>query len=171
MMRILVITGLTAIYVMAIGSLAWEDIVLGFAVSSLLLWLYRSRTVKEHEQSTSDTVRMLIQTPKYLLVVAWDVILGTWQVATYVLHLKQLDHPGIIRIYYDEESKIRLGVALWAISVSPGSFVIDVNDEEHYILAHLIDISDPDRVRADLHRKYLHVPGSHVDDEGVREHA
>lgn len=171
MTRVLVILGLTAIYVMAIGSLAWEDIVLGVAVSSLLLWVFRSRTVKRHQQNTGDTLRMLRDTPRYMLVIIWDVLVGTWQVTAYVLHLKRLDHPGIIKIFYDEESKIRLGVALWAISVSPGSFVVDVNEDERYILAHLIDISDPDRVRAELHRKYLHVPGTHIDDEGVRDHA
>lgn len=171
MTLLLVIAGLTAIYVMTLGSLAWEDLVTGFVVSSALLWLFRTKTVKRHPQSTADTILMLKETPRYLAVVGWDIVVGTWQVTLYVLGIRKLDHPGIIKIYYDEESKIRLGVALWAISVSPGSFVVDVNDEEHYILAHLIDISDPDRVREELHRKYLHVPGSHVDDEGVREHA
>ncbi len=40
MILLLVIATLTAVYAFAIGSLAWEDLALGFAVSSALLWVF-----------------------------------------------------------------------------------------------------------------------------------
>jgi multisubunit Na+/H+ antiporter MnhE subunit len=162
MMLLLVVAMLTTIYVSALGSFTWQDVALGFGVSGALIWAFRGVTVRHHLESNVWTARTLAQSPRYIGRVFWDIVTGTWQVTTYVIGLKQLSHPGIIRIPYEEESRVRLGVALIAISLSPGSFVVDVNEEERFVLCHFIDISDPDRLRNEIHRKYLHVPGTHT---------
>jgi multisubunit Na+/H+ antiporter MnhE subunit len=162
MMLVLVVAVLTTVYVSALGSFTWQDVVLGIGLSGALVWAFRGVTVRHHLESNVWTLRTLAQSPRYIGRVFRDVVTGTWQVTTYVIGLKQLSHPGIIRIPYDEESRIRLGVALIAISLSPGSFVVDVNEEERFVLCHFIDISDPDRLRSEIHRKYLRVPGTHV---------
>jgi multisubunit Na+/H+ antiporter MnhE subunit len=167
----IVVAGLTVIYVSALGRFAWQDFALGFLLSCGLLWIFRAITLQGHRESSAWTIRTLIQTPRYIMLVIGDVVTGTWQVATYVVGLRQLDHPGIIRIPYEEESQIRLGIALLAIAVSPGSSVVDVNQEERYILVHFIDISDPDRLREEIHRKYLNVPGTHAYEKENGSHA
>ena len=171
MMLLLIAAGLSGIYAMAVGSFAWEDVVLGFALSSALLWVFRSTTLRNHYQTNRATLRTLLETPRYVYIVVCDILVGTWQVTSYVIGLKKLTHPGIIKIPFDEESEIRLGVGLLALTLSPGSFVVDVNLEERFILVHFIDISDPDRLREDIHRKYLHVPGTHVHVEESTHHA
>jgi multicomponent Na+:H+ antiporter subunit E len=149
-------------YAFTLGSLAWEDLVTGLLLASVLVMTFRKITIGDHPESASWTFRTLLQTPRYIGIVFIDVLKGTWQVATYVVGLKRLEHPGIIRIPYEEESEIRLGIALLALSISPGSFVVDVDTENRVILAHFIDISDPDKVRRDVHDKYFRVPGTHV---------
>lgn len=161
MIFLLAALGLAGVYAFTLGSLAWEDWLLGLALAVSLIWIYRAIAVKGHQESTFWTVRTLLQTPRYVWIVVWDVLVGTWQVATYVVGLRRLAHPGIIRIPFEEESEIRLGVALLALSLSPGSFVVDVDMENRIVLAHFIDISDPDRLRQEIHRKYFVVPGSH----------
>jgi multicomponent K+:H+ antiporter subunit E len=170
-MLVLVIAVLTGVYALAVGSLAWQDLALGFALSSLFLWLFRSVTWRHHTQSTRQSIETLIETPRYVATVVKDIVAGTWQVTTYVVGLRKLTHPGIVKIHFDEESQIRLGIALLAMTLSPGSFVIDVSLEERFILVHFIDISDPDRLREEIHRKYLHVPGTHVTFEEGGHHA
>lgn len=171
MMLILIVAGLTGIYAMAIGSFAWEDVVLGITLSSALLWLFRSTTLRNHYQSNRATLKTLLETPRYIWTVVWDILVGTWQVTSYVVGLKKLTHPGIIKIHFDEESQIRLGIGLLALTMSPGSFVVEVNFDERFVLVHFIDISDPDRLREEIHRKYLHVPGTHIHPEEHAHHA
>jgi multisubunit Na+/H+ antiporter MnhE subunit len=114
---------------------------------------------------------VMLQTPRYIAVFMVDVLQGTWQVAMYVLGIQSLTHPGIIKVYYSEESRVRLGIALLAMTISPGSFVIDVNHEEKFALVHLIDISDPDKVRENMRRTYFNVPGSRQVRMEVLPHA
>jgi multisubunit Na+/H+ antiporter MnhE subunit len=65
-----------------------------------------------------------------------------------------------LRIHYDEESRVRLGIALLAMTMSPGSFVVNVDEEEKIALVHFIDISDPEAVREKVLRTYFSVPGT-----------
>jgi multicomponent Na+:H+ antiporter subunit E len=168
MMLLLVVAVLSTIYVSALGSFTWQDFLLGAGLSCALIWMFRGVTVRHHLESNTWTMRTLVQSPRYIGHVLKDIVTGTWQVTTYVVGLKQLTHPGIIRIPYEEESRVRLGIALLALTLSPGSFVVDVNEEEQFVLCHFIDISDPDRLREDIHRKYLRVPGTHLHaSEGV----
>lgn len=161
-MIIVAVLILSLTYAFTLGSLAWQDLLTGIVFATILVVVFRKITIGDHSENATWTFRTLLQTPRYVWTVIIDVLKGTWQVTTYVVGLKQLEHPGIIRIPFEEESEIRLGIALLALSISPGSFVVDVDMDNRVILAHFIDISDPDKLRRDVHDTYFRVPGTHV---------
>jgi multisubunit Na+/H+ antiporter MnhE subunit len=171
MMLVFLLGVLTAVYVFTIGNNAWEDVVTGFVLAAALLWIYRRIMFPKPLVSNREMLLVMLQTPRYLAVFLLDVLQGTWQVAMYVVGIRSLTHPGIIKVYYSEESRVRLGIALLAMTISPGSFVIDVNHEERFALVHLIDISDPDKVRENMRRTYFNVPGSQSVRMEVQPHA
>jgi multisubunit Na+/H+ antiporter MnhE subunit len=171
MMLVLVIAILTGVYALAVGSLAWEDLALGFALSSIFLWLFHSVRWRHHTESWRQSVKTLIEIPRYIAMLAKEILTGTWQVTTYVVGFRKLTHPGIIKIHFVEESQVRLGIGLLTMTLSPGSFLVDVNMEERFVLVHFIDISDPDRLREDIKRTFLRVPGSRTQYEKESEHA
>ena len=168
MMLIFLLSALTGVYVLTIGSLAWQDVLTGFLLSVVLLWTFRKVMFAHPLVSNREVVRVIVQTPRYLLLIMLDVFIGTWRVATYVVGSRRLEHPGIVRIHFEEESRVRLGIALVALTVSPGSFVIDVNHEERFVLVHVIDVRDAEKLRAELERIYLDVPGTRRDREEDR---
>lgn len=171
MMVIFLLGVLTGVYVFTIGHWTWEDVLTGFLLSGTLLWIFRKIMFAGPFVSNREVVKVIVQTPRYILYLIRDIITGTWQVATYVVGLRKLEHPGIIRIHFEEDSRVRLGIALVAITISPGSFVVDVNHEERFVLVHLIDISDAEKVRKELRRIYFDVPGTRRDPREDRLHA
>jgi len=160
MIVVIQLAALTVVYLSVLGSRSWEDALTGLVLAVALLWTYRRVMFPSPLVSSREILVTAIQTPGFVIRYFLDVVSGTWQVATYVLGIRQLAHPGILRIEYDEESRVRLGIALLAMTMSPGSFVVDVDEVEKFALVHFIDISDPDAVREKVLRTYFAVPGT-----------
>jgi multisubunit Na+/H+ antiporter MnhE subunit len=85
---------------------------------------------------------------------AWDILRGTWMVALVVLHLRPLRHPGIVVIPFAERTPLGVAVTALVSGLSPGTFLVDVDEENRTMLVHVLDASDPDAVRAEFEAFY-----------------
>ena len=75
---------------------------------------------------------------------------GTWDVALRVLHLRSVEHPGIVLVPIGERTELGVAVTGLLIGLSPGSLLVDVDAERQMMLFHVIDAHDPDAVRAQI---------------------
>ena len=71
-----------------------------------------------------------------------------------MLHVRPLNHPGIVAVPIAERSPLGVAVSGLATTLSPGAFLVDVDWEQRVMLIHVLDASDPDEVRADHQRFY-----------------
>ncbi len=160
----LVITlGLTLVYALVLASFAWEDLLTGALLSVGFLWIYRRTLFPVSLPEGEYVLHILLFLPKFLAMLTWDIVKGTWQVTTFVVGLRKLDHPGIVRIPLGNHTPAGTGIVGLFVTLSPGSFLVDIDWEERIMLVHVIDASDPDVIRRDAEKYYrLWEYGSHI---------
>lgn len=154
--------GLTLIYALALASFAPPDLAMGAMLSIGLMAIYR-KTLFTVRPSGEYVLHILLVLPKLIVMLVWDVVKGTWQVATFVIGLRTLDNPGVVRIPLGNHSGPGIGIVGLFITLSPGSFLVDIDWDERVMLVHVIDARNPDTTRADAEKYYrLWEYGTHV---------
>jgi multicomponent Na+:H+ antiporter subunit E len=146
----LVVALFTGIYALMLASTAWEDLLTGAVLSAVLLAIFRTVVLPTPLPSTRSTIRVLIATPRYLWMMVRDIIVGTWTVTKVVLGLNRTYHPGIIKIPIGEHSESAVGVAGLCLTLSPGSFLLDVDWDERVMLIHVIDATNWEQIHDEM---------------------
>ena len=154
MFLFVVIAGLASTYCLTIASFAWEDVLFGLVVASGLVAVFRKALMPANLPSAGRVLHMAIYMPVLLWMLFVDIVKGTWQVAIYVLGIRKLDHPGIVRIPLGDHSRTGVGMVSLFLTISPGSFLVDIDWEERWMLVHYMDASQPARLRRDVERYY-----------------
>jgi multisubunit Na+/H+ antiporter MnhE subunit len=149
-----VVAGLTATFCLALASFAWEDIVLGALLSSLLVAVFRRQVFPTPLPRNAQAIRVLVFIPQVLAMLVVDILKGTWLVTTFVVGLRKLEHPGIVKIPIGHHSLKGAGVVGFLVTISPGSFVVDIDWEGRSMLIHYMDASDPAQLRRDVEKYY-----------------
>jgi len=163
MFRFLAVLCLTAVFALTLGDFALQNLALGLGMSAVLAGLYRDTLFPRSPSRSEFVLHIIINLPKLLAMLSWDILKGTWLVTTFVLGIRKLDHPGIVRIPLGNHSPPGVGVVGLFITMSPGSFLVDIIWDERYMLVHTIDASDPDQLRRDVERYYkLWEYGTHI---------
>jgi multicomponent Na+:H+ antiporter subunit E len=137
----------TAVYALTVASFAWEDLALGFALSSVVLLTFRNVLLPSRLPSAAQVLKAIAVFPLFLLIALKEIFVGTWQVASFVIGVRKLEHPGIVRVPLGRRSKPSAGLAGLVLTLSPGTFLIAIDWEEREMLVHAIDASDPDQLR------------------------
>jgi len=155
--------GLTLVYALTLASFAVQDLLLGAMLAAGLVSIYRKTLFPGALPDGPYVLHILAFTPKFVAMLIWDIIKGTWQVTTFVVGLRKLDHPGIVSIPLGNHSRAGTGIVSLFITLSPGSFLVDIDWEERMMLVHVIDASDPDTTRGDAEKYYrLWEYGTHI---------
>ena len=145
---------LTGIYAMVLGSADPIDLLAGALLSVALLLAFRGFVLRDAPPPGISTARSVVAFFPFAAAVAWDILAGTWTVFRVVLHLRPLSHPGIVLVPIGDRTPTGVAVSALATTVSPGTFLVDVDWERRVMLIHSIDASDPDAVRESLQRFY-----------------
>jgi multicomponent Na+:H+ antiporter subunit E len=88
---------------------------------------------------------------RYGVFVAKDVILGGIQVARLTLDPKLPIQPGIIAIPSGTDSELATALSAHAITLSPGSMVVEIG-EHGRMYTHILDATHPDDSIAEMQR-------------------
>ena len=154
LLPVLALVLLTLVYALTLASFAWEDLLAGLALAGGLLVLYRNQIFPGPHPATGYMLHIARNLPRLLWLTLADVLKGTWLVASIVLGLRPLSHPGIVKIPMLEIGPAGTAIVSFLVTFSPGSFVIDYDWARRVMLVHYVDISDPDKIRADVARYY-----------------
>lgn len=167
--RIILVLLLTLVYALTLASFDPADLVMGALLGTALLVIYRKTLIGDAHPQGEFVLHLIVYAPKLLWMLTRDILIGTWQVATFVVGIRALDNPGIVRIPLGNHSVGGVGVVGLFVTLSPGSFLVDIDWDAREMLIHFIDASNPDRHLADVEKYYklweygLHLPPA--DDE------
>ena len=155
MTRVLVSSvGLGILYVLTLASRDPVDLAAGLLLGLLLVTLLGARMRPATEAGVVSPVSRVLWFVVFAAAILADVVHGAWDVALRVLHLRPLEHPGLVRVPIGQRSERGIAVSALATTLSPGTVLIDVDRDRDDMLLHVIDASDPDGVRERLARFY-----------------
>jgi multicomponent Na+:H+ antiporter subunit E len=139
---------LTVAYALAVASFDPWDLALGLGASMAALLIFRRFLFGGRPASIDGLGRRLLGVPRLVGHVLVDITTGTWRVASVVLHLRPLEHPGIVVIPLGERTELGAVVSAFTSTLSPGEYLVDIDWERRCLLLHVLDAGDPDAVRA-----------------------
>ncbi len=148
---------LTLTYALVLASFKPWDLVIGVAVSGVLLFLFRRFIFEGQRVGGGSIPRKFLAFWPFAVVTAGRVVAGTWEVALVTLHLRELKNPGIVAVPIGERTPLGVAVSALSTTLSPGTVLIDVDRERGVMLIHVIDASEPNAVREseqDFYRRY-----------------
>jgi multisubunit Na+/H+ antiporter MnhE subunit len=160
---ILVIAALTGLFMATLAEFSWQNAVIGAIASSTLVLVYYRWIFPRKLPQAEFVIHVLLRVPLFLWYLTIDILKGTWVVVVYVVGIRKLDHPGIVKIPFGNHSDEAVGLVGHLVTVSPGSFLVDVDWEDRTMLVHYMDASNPEQLRADVEKYYrLWEYGSHI---------
>jgi multisubunit Na+/H+ antiporter MnhE subunit len=150
------VTALTAVYLLALTSLAPGDIVVGVLISALVVACGRSiRSPVQTSGPPGGTAwgRRLAGVPALIGGTVVDMARESWTIAGYCLR-GRLPAPGLVPVPIPRPAPA--SSAAWAVRVglAPASVVVEVDDTRGELLVHVPDARDPDAVRRTQQRSY-----------------
>ena len=145
---VLALALLTVAYALALASFDPWDVALGIGASALTLLIFRRFLFGDGPAPIDGLTRRALGFPRLAWHVLVDITVGTWRVASVVLHLRPLEHPGIVAIPLGDRTELGVVVSAFAATLSPGEYLVDIDWEGRRLLMHVLDAGDPDAVRA-----------------------
>ena len=90
----------------------------------------------------------------FLAFFTWQTIKANFDVAWRVLHYKVPIQPAIIRVPLNVQTDMARAVLACALTMTPGTIVIDIQDDCMYVHWIYVDKKDPDTYALERIRRY-----------------
>ncbi|HVM17830.1 MAG TPA: Na+/H+ antiporter subunit E [Gaiellaceae bacterium] len=148
------LVAVACVYLLMLASLDPLDVAAAVVVAAAILGGFRSFVFAEPRRDGPSLLRRVAGFPAFAAAIVRDIVVGTWEVALVVLHLRPLRAPGIVAIPLGERTRTGVAVGAFVATLSPGEFLVDVDEARRVMLLHVIDASDPDEVRRKHDRFY-----------------
>lgn len=135
---------LFAIWMVVNASLAMDVVASGILIATIL-----AITLSRFSGAYADiklTPKALLHYFLYLGVFLWELLLANLNVARIVFMPKIDIHPGIVKIHTRLKSQTGRLVLANSITLTPGTLVVDINDDVLYV--HWIDVTTQDSEKA-----------------------
>ncbi|MCT8999604.1 Na+/H+ antiporter subunit E [Chelativorans intermedius] len=130
------------------GSFSLANIVFGFLLGALALYLIREQV------GSLGYFRRGFKLAALALLFIYELILSAWRVAWLVLSPRMDIKPGIFAYPLTVERDFEITLLANLITLTPGTLSIDVSDDRKTLYVHAIDCSDPDGLRRDIARGF-----------------
>ena len=127
-------------------SVNWQHILTGVLVSSLVAWVTGDLFTK-NPWKFKEPVRYLYLV-YYVLVLIWEMVKANLDVAYRVLHPGLPIKPGIVKVRTRLKSEAALTYLANSITLTPGTFTIDVDSENGFLYIHWIWVVTEDVEKA-----------------------
>jgi multicomponent Na+:H+ antiporter subunit E len=152
---------LTGIYAGMLASGDPLDLLFGALLASGLLIGFRPFVAGGAALGPGALLRRVLAFFPFAGAILYDIFVGTWAVVLIVLRVRPLRHPGIVTIPIGARTPGGVAASAMATTLSPGTYLIDVDWEQGVILLHVLDASDPEAVR-EAHQRFYDRYQRHV---------
>ncbi len=147
-----IFTASVSAFCLVIGDFSWQNLLVGSAIVAPLMLVFRQQIAPSPLPPPAQALHVLMYAPVLFYYLFIDIIKGTWQVTLVTLGIRPLRRPGIVKVSFKGYSAYAVGPIGFFITLSPGSFLVDVEWEEDVMLIHVLDASDPELIRRDAER-------------------
>jgi multicomponent Na+:H+ antiporter subunit E len=143
-----------AIFALVVSDFSAENAVVSLALSGMLMLIFRRQVIPSSLPPNGLALHLIIYAPVLFWFLFIDIVKGTWQVLSITVGMRPLVQPGIVKIPIGAHTPAGVGPVGFFVTLSPGTFLVDIDWEEEVMLVHSIDASNPDGVRKDAEKYY-----------------
>ncbi|MBX3069552.1 MAG: Na+/H+ antiporter subunit E [Thermomicrobiales bacterium] len=159
MIRFLVtVVLLTIVYVLTLAHFDPWDFALGAVLASGVYLMFQSWVFPIGDTTTRQPApplwRRIIAAPIYAAMVVINITKWALLVSLYVLRIRPVERQGVIGLPYGERSEVGVVVSAYADTLTPGSVIVDFDEERRISWTHVIDATDPDGFRDETDELY-----------------
>ena len=142
------------VFGLVVSDFSWQNMLVALALSGALLAVFRKQVLPRSLPPTGLSLHLLVYSPVLFWYLLIDILKGTYQIVTITLGLRPLVQPGIVKIPIGNHSAAGVGPVGFFVTLSPGSFLVDIDWDEQVMLVHVIDATDPEGLRRDAEKYY-----------------
>ncbi len=121
-----------------------KNLVVGYLVGGVVLWFF------ERSRGEGLYVWRVVAAIKLVLVLLWEQVKSTFQVAAIVLSPRISIRPGVVTVPLEVTGDAEITTVANMISLTPGTLTIDVSEDRKSLYVHVIDLDDPKSVPGGL---------------------
>jgi multicomponent Na+:H+ antiporter subunit E len=123
----------------------WQEIVAGLVVAlAASLIAGRFRRLAAPKADFKHWPRRIVFSLLFFFKFVWEMIKANVNVAAIVLHPKRPIKPGIIKIRTGLKTDAALTTLANAITLTPGTFTVDINPAEQELYIHCLTVKSAD---------------------------
>ncbi|MGK9050227.1 Na+/H+ antiporter subunit E [Xaviernesmea oryzae] len=132
------------VWVAITGSATLHNLIFGFALSTLSLWIVRG------EVGTRGYWRRLGRILSLLALFLKELALSAWKVAVLVMRPRMDLKPGIFAFPLTVDRDFEITLLANLITLTPGTLSVDVSEDRKTLFVHAIDCSDIEATKRDI---------------------
>lgn len=129
------------VWIALTGTFRWDELATGAAVS-VILAIFTSHIFTTEGLSNLSPKKVLCGIVYFFPYLIWQMIKANLDVAYRVIHPKRPINPGIVKVKTKMKSDLGKTVVANSITLTPGTFTLDVKGDEMFI--HWIDVKTQD---------------------------
>ncbi len=126
------------------GSASLQNLVFGFALSTLALWIVRG------EINAQGYLRRFGRILSLLRLFFKELALSAWKVAVLVLSPRMVVKPGIFAFPLTVDRDFEITLLANLITLTPGTLSVDVSPDRRTLFVHALDCSDVEATKRDI---------------------
>ncbi|GGM08682.1 MULTISPECIES: Na+/H+ antiporter subunit E [Micromonospora] len=138
--RLVALFGLVAVWVLLWGTLSWANIIGGLVVALVVLAVFPLPPVK-----FSGRIRP-VPLLRFWLRFLWDLVVASVEVAWLAFRIGHTPQSAIIAVPLRVNSDLNLTLTAEALSLVPGSLILEVDPSTGTLYVHVINVRDMDEV-------------------------
>ncbi|CDZ48449.1 Na+/H+ antiporter subunit E [Neorhizobium galegae] len=132
------------VWVTVTGSATLHNLIFGFALSTLALWIVRD------EMGARGYWRRLGRILSLLALFLKELALSAWKVAVLVMSPRMDLKPGIFAFPLTVTRDFEITLLANLITLTPGTLSVDVSEDRKTLFVHAIDCSDVEATKRDI---------------------
>ncbi|WP_105432351.1 MULTISPECIES: Na+/H+ antiporter subunit E [Neorhizobium] len=132
------------VWVAVTGSATLHNLIFGFALSTLVLWIVRD------EMGARGYWRRLGRILSLLALFLKELALSAWKVAVLVVSPRMDLKPGIFAFPLTVTRDFEITLLANLITLTPGTLSVDVSEDRKTLFVHAIDCSDVEATKRDI---------------------
>jgi multicomponent Na+:H+ antiporter subunit E len=127
-------------------SLDWQHILVGFLVSFTVAFMMGDMFAEQAHKWFS--LRRYLWFMYWIFIFAWECLKANLDVACRVLHPHLPINPGIVKVKTNLKTESGLTFLANFITLTPGTFAVDVDKENGFLYIHWINVETKDIEKA-----------------------
>lgn len=138
---------LTLIWVLATGTLTEENLLFGFFLGFMILWII---TTNKKESKYFYIVPTVIS---FILTMLWEIVKANFLTVKESIFQDQLE-PAIIKYPLEAKTDGEISLLANVVALTPGTVVIDVSDDKKVMFIHVMHLKDRESFIQEIQTKF-----------------